>query len=250
MLVKSGNISLNKVDIQWKSVNITARRSGGRVTRFLPKRLRLHRVHRAARLSLADTINNLPENIRKQLFLLIQQSLPLIDTSINWYITHIDLVLKDNVSQVIDHMSCNLHGVLENYKDSIGASLASLFIKSDNSGKLVPINIPATISALEKAISDTRNNVHPDTTSRKIRLGYADLLHYAAVVTCKAMATNDPLPVRIELQQQVERLSTPALVWTVLDSVKFCSTPSECVQKRRSYVEGLLTSEGAKAESW
>jgi hypothetical protein len=197
-----------------------------------------------------DTINNLPENIRKQLFLLIQQSLPLIDTSINWYITHIDLVLKDNVSQVIDHMSCNLHGVLENYKDSIGASLASLFIKSDNSGKLVPINIPATISALEKAISDTRNNVHPDTTSRKIRLGYADLLHYAAVVTCKAMATNDPLPVRIELQQQVERLSTPALEWTVLDSVKFCSTPSECVQKRRSYVEGLLTSEGAKAESW
>jgi len=136
--------------------------------------------------------------------------------------------------------------VVENFKDSIGSSLAELFIKSDNSGRLVPIQVPAKISFLDKAIIETRNNIRPHTPIREIDLGYADLLHYAAVVTCQISATRDPLPNRIELQQQIKELSGPALEWKVLATSKICSDPYECVQKRRDYVQTLLNAEDAR----
>lgn len=189
---------------------------------------------------------DLPINIRIELFKLIQDSLPLIDSSVHGYIGHIDEVFKTNISDGIDHLSCNTQGVIENYKDSIGSSLASIFFKPDDSGKLVPPQVPPVFSGLDKAINETRSNIRPRTSIREIELAYADLLHSAAVVACKATAVKDAPSNRLEVQQQIAKLSGPALEWKVLSTLKICNNPYECVQKRHDYVQDLLKTEDAR----
>ena len=57
-----------------------------------------------------NAINILPDNIRKALFKLVQDSLPLIDASVNGYIAHVNQVLKDNINEGIDHLRLQFTG--------------------------------------------------------------------------------------------------------------------------------------------
>lgn len=74
-------------------------------------------------------LQGLPEEVRKQLFKLLQDSLPLIDKSVDKYLKQIDDTIKSNVDYGLKATQCTTEGIAAQLKDSIKSSLVGSFFR-------------------------------------------------------------------------------------------------------------------------
>lgn len=187
-------------------------------------------------------ISQLPEQFRLQAFKLIQDSLPLIDKSVEGYLIRIDQILRKNVEDGLNAVQCTAVGLGADIKDGTNGSLAWLFFKDGPpASKLTPSNLPEPLQRLSKAISQTREEISVKTSANEIVLAYADLLQYVATVKCQTKIA--ALPVVREVEAQTERLFLPALEWQMLVARRdkpWCDDPRDCIIKRRSQVSVLV----------
>jgi hypothetical protein len=189
-----------------------------------------------------NTIDGLPDRFRIQMFKLLNDSIPVINTTVNGYIDHIDKVIKSDVDDAISQATCASNGALRNFSEGVKSSLVSAIVPDILSKSLVPLRVPTPNESLDIAIEQSRQAVHPDTPSRKIQLAYADLLHYASLVRCQATAAKAPPADFVVVDDQIQKLSGAVFEWTTLVNYNKCTTVDDCVIKRRAEVEALLES--------
>jgi hypothetical protein len=185
-----------------------------------------------------DTLQNLPEQLRLQLFKLLQDSLPLIDRSVEGYLSQIDKILRQNIADGLTGLQCSADGTISNIKDQTKGSLVGVIFKDGTSpSNLTPSNLPDPFQRLSRAISDTRDKVGVNTSATDVLLAYNDLLYSVALVKCQTKIAT--LPVANEVNAQTERLFLPALEWQMLIGQRdkpWCDNPRDCIIKRRAQV--------------
>jgi hypothetical protein len=187
-----------------------------------------------------DFVQRLPEELQKQVFQLLKDSLPLVDKSVEKYLAAVDEIIRRNVDQGLKAAQCTGEGIGAQLKDSIKSSLVGVFFSAPKN-VLTPAGIPDTFRQLDDAISKTRDSIGKNTKASEVISAYADLLVTVAIVKCQTQIA--ALPVSTEVQAQMDRIYLPAIEWQVIVGKRdapWCSDLRDCVVKRRDQVAMYL----------
>jgi hypothetical protein len=187
-----------------------------------------------------DFVQRLPEELRKQVFQLLKDSLPLRDKSVEKYLAAVDETIRRNVDQGLKAAQCTSEGIGAQLKDSIKSSLVGVFFPAPRN-VLTPAGVPDPFRQLGDAISKTRDSIGNNTKASEVISAYADLLVTVAIVKCQTQIA--ALPVSTEVQAQMDRIYLPAIEWQVIVGKRdapWCSDLRDCVVKRREQVAVYL----------
>jgi hypothetical protein len=187
-----------------------------------------------------DLIQGLPDNIRQQIEKAVADILPMIDKSVLNYETKLNDIVHNNIDFGMKSFQCAVDGSVQNVKDTISSSLASVFFR-DAPNVLTPGNIPGEFKSLNDAIDTTRSRITASTKANDIAIAYADLMHYASLIRCSTQIGG--LPESVELQSQISRLYSPALEWAMIvgdPDRPFCTNADDCVQKRKAQIQQII----------
>jgi hypothetical protein len=171
--------------------------------------------------STKQLIEELPAEVRKQIFGLLQDALPLIDQSVEKYLARIDEIMNKQ----IDNAKCAVLGSAKQIKDELG----TLFI-----GK------PTPVVDLRKDFVAIGHDFDAKSNPLDYVARYADFLQRAGVTRCQAV---DP-DVSVAVADMQLKIRPRFRVWG--RSKDLCANASDCVEKITLRTKTMIASANAR----
>ncbi|CAH1906457.1 hypothetical protein NTGHW29_930018 [Candidatus Nitrotoga sp. HW29] len=161
-------------------------------------------------------IESLPTNIREQVFILLQQSLPLIDKSVLKYIDALNSKLLEQQM----FLDCTIDGAMERAI----TDLRNVGLFSDQ--------YQGMIAKLQIRVDALPTSLKSSSTIKDIRQAYADLLTKARSAQC----ANRDVPFALkEIAPIISELSSGYITWARLESLE-CFEPTACISLLKARV--------------
>jgi hypothetical protein len=136
--------------------------------------------------STRDFIAGLPSQVREQVMQLLKDALPLIDTSVDKYLTKVD----DILNRQIDHLQCSIVGV--------GTTLGAELKQAITLGAIKPQPYGQLIEDWKQTSKDFYYGDNP----HRYRAAYTDFLYRAQVTYCQTSMSAETAQGVAELQAQ------------------------------------------------
>lgn len=163
--------------------------------------------------STQDLINRLPQNIREQVIIGLQQAKPLIDDSVYGYLDRTDQI----ISNTLEDARCKATGV-------IPVSWEELI-------KTYPTDVKVSYQTFEKI----QKSFHKNDTPHEIVISYADLSSFVKRKQCKAPENSPPGD---EINKIYQKVNKNYRIWSRLEEQ--CKFPFDCYSELRQEVSVFL----------
>ncbi|WP_027664002.1 hypothetical protein [Rhizobium leguminosarum] len=160
-------------------------------------------------------LNRLPAELRKQFVQMLKESLPLIDSSVQSYISQIDDVISSN----IDQAACSATIPVNVFFDRA----TELVLPGDYKSK--------PVATLTKDLAEVVNGFSSGNPPSEFRIAYSDFLHRAATTACQVGLS---APTLLDIAGLQKAARPKWRVWSRLEGE--CQNADECMTWLRTTV--------------
>lgn len=164
-------------------------------------------------------LNRLPSEVRAQIVQTLRESLPLIDKSVEAYITQVRGVISSSIDQAACKSTAVLSGIIDQVKDSV--------LPSGYKSK--------PVETLTNDFADVVTDFSANSTPHDFRMAYSDFLHRAAITACQAGLSPETVA-EISILQQTARPKWN--LWVRLDGE--CEAANACLSWLRKNIDDTV----------